>query len=176
MLIICTRYKTTQHIHFNKTQVFNTNMTLNPYRRSPFLFGGFDDFFAPTPFFARDPVLDAMPVIASNLFRDDDMQLMRSSPGYEVNETKDKYSIAVDVPGVRAQDMDIQVENEGRVLHISGGRKIEKDGVMRETKFEKRFTIGDNVDRDKITADLKDGVLVLTAPKIEKRKLLRARL
>ena len=144
-------------------------MALNPYHRAP-LFAGFDDFFSPVPFFARDPFLDSMPVI-SNLLRDDDMQLMRSSPGYEINETKEKYSIAVDVPGVRAEDMDIQLENEGRVLHISGGRKIEKDGVTRETKFEKRFTIGENVDKDKITADLKDGVLVLTAPKIEKTEI-----
>lgn len=144
-------------------------MALNQYYRNP-LFSGFDDFFSPTPFFARDPFLEHMPVIPG-LLRDDDMQLMRSSPGYEINETKDKYSIAVDVPGVRAEDMNIQLENEGRVLHISGGRKVEKEGTVRETKFEKRFTIGDNVDKEKMTANLNDGVLVLTAPKIEKKEV-----
>ena len=144
-------------------------MALNHYHRHPF-FGGFDEFFSPAPFFARDPFFENMPVIPS-LLRDDDMQLMRSSPGYEINETNDKYSIAVDVPGVRAEDMKVQLENEGRVLHISGGRKVEKDGATHETKFEKRFTISDNVDKEKLTANLNDGVLVLSAPKIEKKEL-----
>ena len=142
-------------------------MALNPYRRYSPWGGFFDDHsLFPVPF-TRDPFFENMPVIES-LFRDDDMQLTHSSPGYEINETADKYNIAVDVPGVRMQDMTVNLENEGRVLHISGGRKYEKDGVTRETKFEKRFTIGDNVDKDKLTANLNDGVLVLSAPKVKK--------
>jgi len=35
-------------------------------------------------------------------------------------------------------------------------------------KFEKRFTIGQNIDATKVTADLSDGVLTLSAPKIKK--------
>lgn len=132
------------------------------------LFGGFDDFFAPTPFF-REPVFDIMPVIP-NLLRDEDMKLLRSSPGYEINESDGKYQIAVDVPGVKASDMTVKLEEDGKVLHISGGRKVEKDGMITETKFEKRFTIGDNVDKEKLTANLADGVLTLTAPKIEVQK------
>lgn len=146
-------------------------MALNRYYQNhhPF-FQGFDDFFTP-PSFARDPVFDLMPVIPS-LLRDDDMQLMRTSPGYEINESDNMYSIAVDVPGVKAQDMKVELEHEGRVLHISGGRKVEQDnGTTRETKFEKRFTIGENVDKDKMTANLENGVLVLTAPKIEKQQI-----
>lgn len=143
-------------------------MALNRYNR-PFHFGGFDDFFGPSPIFARDPVFDMMPVIP-NLFREDDARLLRSSPGYEINETDNQYQIAVDVPGVKASDMKVSLEHEGRVLHISGGRKIEKDGAVTETKFDKRFTIGDNVDTEKITANLADGVLVLKAPKIEKKE------
>ena len=55
-------------------------------------------------------------------------------------------------------------------MHITGGRKTEKEGVVSETKFEKRFTIGNNVETEKLTANLADGVLVLTAPKIEKKE------
>jgi len=144
-------------------------MALNRYNpRNPF-FGGFDELFAPAPFM-RDPFFDVpMPVIPK-LLRDDDATLFRSSPGYEINESGGKYEIAVDVPGVKANDMKVDLEHDGRVLHISGGRKVEKDGVVTETKFEKRFTIGDNVDTDKLTANLADGVLVLTAPKIEKKE------
>jgi len=66
--------------------------------------------------------------------------------------------------------MTVDLENEGKVLHISGGRKIVKGDEIAETKFSKRFTIGDNVDIDKMTANLSDGVLTLTAPVKEEVK------
>lgn len=142
-------------------------MALNRY--NPLFGRGFDDFFSPSPFFVRDPVFDLMPVLP-NLIRDEDATLLRSSPGYEITEHEGKYQIAVDVPGVKASDMTVKLENDGRVVHISGGRKVTKGDTVTETKFEKRFTIGDNIDKTKITANLADGVLVLTAPKVEKKE------
>jgi HSP20 family protein len=142
-------------------------MALNRYHyNNPF---GFDDLFFPTPFFHRDPIFDPMPVFP-DLERLTDSVLVRSSPGYEINETDDNYHIVVDVPGVKAGDMSVQLENDGKVLHISGGRKVVKDNTTTETKFEKRFTIGKNIDTQKVTANLADGVLVLSAPKIEKKE------
>jgi HSP20 family protein len=143
-------------------------MALNRYNKP--LFAGFDDLFAPTPFHHhRDPIFDLMPIFP-DLERPTDSVLLRSSPGYEINETDDKYQIAIDVPGVKAGDMSVQLENDGKVLHVSGGRKVVKDNTTTETKFEKRFTIGKNVDMQKVTASLADGVLVLSAPKIEKKE------
>jgi HSP20 family protein len=144
-------------------------MALNRYNNKNPVFAGFDDLFAPTPFFHRDPILDHM-MIFPNLERPTDSVLVRSSPGYEINETDETYQIAVDVPGVKAGDMSVKLENDGKVLHISGGRKVVKDNTTTETHFEKRFTIGKNVDMEKVTANLADGVLVLSAPKIEKKE------
>jgi HSP20 family protein len=138
-------------------------MSLQPFH--PFLFSsGFDDLFDPQPF--RH---ELMPVLA-NLVRGDDQVLTKSSPGYEIHEDNEKYSIAIDVPGVRPEDMTIKFEENGQVLHLSGGRKIKKGDIVSETKFVKRFTIGDNVDVDKIAANLSDGVLQVTAPKKEPEK------
>jgi HSP20 family protein len=137
-------------------------MALSRYSYDPF--SGFDDFFR-----RRDPFEDPffqsalMPVIDRE--RPDNMILRLTSPGYEINEVDGNYQIAVDVPGVKASDMTVNLENEGRVLHISGGRKVVKQGETTETKFEKRFTIGRDVDTQKMTANLSDGVLTLTAPK-----------
>lgn len=154
------------HLAEHNTQTRKQTMALNPY--SPF--SGFNDYFAPTPLsLANDPLIDRMPVVP-NFLRGNDMQLVHSSPGYEINETDDKYSIIVDVPGVRAQDMAVNLESGGRVLHVVGGRKIEKQGEVRETKFDKRFTIGDNIDQDKLTANLDNGILVLEAPKKPKKQ------
>lgn len=142
-------------------------MALNRYNQRT-LFPGFEEFLTPTPFL-RDPFDDWMPVL-TNFDRNVDSMIRHSSPGYEINETEDRYQIAVDVPGVKAGDINAQLENDGRVLHLSGGRKVVKDGKTTETKFEKRFTIGENVDTSKLSADLSDGVLTVTAPKVKKEE------
>lgn len=130
---------------------------------------GFEEFFPPSPF-VRDPFDDWMPVIQNFDRGIDDMLIRRSSPGYEINESDDKFQIALDVPGIKASDITAQLENDGRVLHVSGGRKMTKDGVTSETKFEKRFTVGRNVDTTKVSANLSDGVLTVTAPKVKKEE------
>lgn len=144
---------------------FRSTATLQKF--APLFRRGFDDLLAPASFFLHDNLFDLMPVV-SPLVRDKDAKLLRSSPGYEINESDGQFQIAVDVPGVKAADMTVKLENEGRVLHISGGRKITRDNVVSETKFEKRFSIGDYVDSEKLTANLADGVLVITAPKLDK--------
>jgi HSP20 family protein len=141
-------------------------MALNRYQPKHSFFG-FDDFFAPVPFL-RDP-FEAMPVLR-NFENEAGSTLLRASPGFEISELDGNYQISVDVPGVKASDMNVELENDGRVLHISGGRKVTRDGTTSETKFEKKFTIGKNVDVQKMTANLADGVLVLKAPKIEPKE------
>jgi HSP20 family protein len=124
-------------------------MALQPFGHSLFS-AGFDNFFDPRPFFGQE-------LLAKNFQR---------AGGYEIHEDDEKYSIAIDVPGVKSEDMTIKLEENGQVLNLSGGRKIKKgDDTVSEFKFEKRFTIGDNVDVDKIAASLSDGVLEVTAPK-----------
>lgn len=103
-----------------------------------------------------------MPVLSRP--RSDDMTLLKSSPGYEINEQDGKFMLSVDVPGIKREDMNVELENDGKVVHISGGRKVVKQGETSETKFSKRFTIGENLDTDQLTANLSDGVLTVTAP------------
>jgi HSP20 family protein len=132
--------------------------------RDPF-FGttGFDELFSPMPWLIREP-FDAL---APRLGATNDL-LRLSSPGYEIREREDgMYQISVDVPGIKASDMNIELLHDGRVLHISGGRKTTEGGKVTETKFDKKFTIGDNIETEKMSANLADGVLILKAPKKE---------
>ena len=94
--------------------------------------------------------------------------MRHSSPRYEVTENDKQFRLAVDVPGVKPDHMKIELENNGRVLHISGDRKEMTDTSYKAFKFDKRFTLGRDLDTSKIAAHLSDGVLVLTAPKMEK--------
>ena len=78
--------------------------------------------------------------------------MRHSSPRYEVTENDKQFRLAVDVPGVKPDHMKIELENNGRVLHISGDRKEKTDTSYKEFKFDKRFTLGRNLDTSKIAA------------------------
>lgn len=99
---------------------------------------------------------------------DNDEGFWRNSHPYQVQENEKEYTVSVDVPGVRAEDMNIKIE-DNNVLHLSGGRKIQDGESFSERKFDYRMTLGD-VQVDKISANLADGVLKLTAPKVEVKK------
>ena len=135
--------------------IFNTN---------PF-FGGFDDVFG-APFFSDIP---ATPFL-TNIEREPSMVLRRSSPCYEVTENDDAYQLSIDVPGVKGKDITAEIQHDGRVLHIYGGRKVttqQADGTKTtaESKFEKKFALDQSVEPSKISANLADGVLTIVAPK-----------
>lgn len=121
-----------------------------------------DDFFGMT----MRPSYRPMPLMR-NLETNADAILRQSSPCFEIHEDDTKFQLSVEVPGVKVEDMSVQVEQNGRVLRLSGGRKIKKDDEVTETHFEKSFRLHSNIDANKITANLADGILVVTAPKGE---------
>ena len=95
-----------------------------------------------------------------------------------VNEKEDEkaYYIEVDLPGVKKEDINIEVKDN--VLVISGERKFKKEeedkGYKRVEsffgKFERRFTLPADADVEKIEAKVEDGVLRLTIPKVEQQE------
>jgi HSP20 family molecular chaperone IbpA len=87
---------------------------------------------------------------------------IRSANTY-VQETKDNYSISFDVPGVKIQDVKLQVEDG--VLQVTAERKA---GDKTVSKLVQHFVLDDNVvDASQMNASLADGVLTITAPKKE---------
>lgn len=91
----------------------------------------------------------------------------------DIREEDDAFFVDAEVPGLGADDVQIDVEKN--VLTIRGERKIEKEeseGTYRRVErqygtFTRSFTLPETVDADKISADLKDGVLALRLPKKE---------
>ncbi len=102
------------------------------------------------------------------------------SPAVDVIETRDAFVVSADVPGISKKDLNITLT--GTVLSIQGEKKEEDKGdkgrkfFRRETwagNFRRTLDLPETADPEKVSADLKDGVLTVT---IQKREEVKPRL
>lgn len=98
-----------------------------------------------------------------------DKEFGQFSPKYEITNTEDKFELAVDVPGVKASDVNVTLEDDGKVLAISGERQSKGDSYSYSSKFYQSFSLDPAIITEKFDANLKDGVLVISAPKDVKK-------
>ena len=99
------------------------------------------------------------------------------SPPVDIEETDDAYVLEAELPGVKRGDVDIELV--GNELTIKG-QVVEREraGILRRRtrrtgRYEYRVTLPDQVDGDKIDANLKDGVLTVRVPKSQKAQRRR---
>lgn len=92
-------------------------------------------------------------------------------------ETPEAHIIQVDLPGLRKEEVKVEVE-DGRVLQVSGERRREQEDktdkwhrVERSVgKFVRRFRLPENVRVDDVKANMEYGVLNILVPKAEDKK------
>ena len=99
-------------------------------------------------------------------------------PVVDVHETEDALILQAELPGLKADDVSLSVENG--VLTISGEKKQQfeegKEGTeyhlveRRYGHFERRFTLPRSVDSERVVADFSDGILRITLTKAETAK------
>jgi HSP20 family protein len=95
------------------------------------------------------------------------------SPSVNSREAKDAYFVEIDLPGIKKDEISIDVKDN--VLTISGERKVKEETKeesyfkieSRYGSFVRSFTLPKNVDIDKIEANSVDGVLEVKIPKQE---------
>lgn len=105
---------------------------------------------------------------------DDAVTARKWVPAVDVKEESGMFVIHADIPGVKAADIDIHMEDG--VLTISGERNFqsqeEHEGYKRIERahgaFQRSFTLPDTADAENITARYNDGVLEVSIPKQEK--------
>jgi HSP20 family protein len=103
------------------------------------------------------------------------------APPADVVETENDIRVMVELPGVRLED--IQVDLENNVLTVSGEKKEERrEGDERDVwhlserrygRFSRSFVLPRDVEADKIEARYENGVLYLTIPKTEQARRRR---
>mmetsp|Transcript_15585 Transcript_15585/g.23014 ORF Transcript_15585/g.23014 Transcript_15585/m.23014 type:complete len:201 (-) Transcript_15585:1302-1904(-) len=82
-----------------------------------------------------------------------------------LDENDAQYTISADVPGISANDININFDSGEGVLILSGERKTRDDHTKTEYRFERKFKIRNLVDPDKVNATLEHGVLTVEVPK-----------
>jgi HSP20 family protein len=93
------------------------------------------------------------------------------APLVDIEEQDGAYLLEAELPGVKREDIDIEVV--GRELAITGEiKEKERKGAVRKRtrrvgRFEYRVRVPDQVDASKIEASLTDGVLTVSVPKAE---------
>lgn len=94
-------------------------------------------------------------------------------PSCEISEDKNSYLMKLDMPGVKKQD--VRIDLDGHQLTISAERREEKKTDKAEQRhrfseisygsYQRSFTLPSAVDENKVDAKFENGVLSLTLPK-----------
>ncbi|UCE83144.1 MAG: Hsp20/alpha crystallin family protein [Deltaproteobacteria bacterium] len=97
------------------------------------------------------------------------------TPAVDIFESDKEISVLADMPGVASDGVTIDLHNDE--LKITG--EVDPQGSENETyllreyesgRFHRHFSLSDRIDQNKISASMKDGVLRLVLPKVEKAK------
>ncbi len=99
--------------------------------------------------------------------------MLMNFPKADISETETEMRIKCDMPGMKKEDINIEVDDSGKYLTLSGESKQEKreekeNIYMMERSygsFNRRFRLPKNCMPDKVRAKLQDGVLMVTVPK-----------
>ena len=79
------------------------------------------------------------------------------------NENEKEYYLTMDFPGMSKDDIEVTFDNNR--LKISGQRKSDKYDSYKYGKMERTFSVPSNVETDKISAKIDNGVLKVLLPK-----------
>ena len=98
-----------------------------------------------------------------------------TAPAINVLENETEYTVELAAPGLRKEDFDISINNDGDLvikMEKKNEVKDEKAHYLRRefaySKYEQTLILPDDVDKDKVGARMSDGVLNITLPKLNK--------
>lgn len=137
-----------------------------------------------TPWFRRGPLAqlrDEMESLVERFWDEDGNGLseIMLAPPLDLSETDDAVQVRLDLPGLEAKDIDVQVRDNQ--LIVTGERKEEREEKgatfhrveRREGKFSRAVLLPCSVNEGKVDAQFRNGVLTIKLPKNEQAKAKR---
>jgi HSP20 family protein len=108
--------------------------------------------------------------------KEETMRVSEWAPLVDIIADEKEYLVKVEIPEIKKEDVKVSVD-EG-VLTIRGERSLDKEEKSKKYhrveraygSFERSFTLPEDADSAKVTAELKDGVLRVHLPKTERAK------
>ena len=100
--------------------------------------------------------------------------LSRWNPAVNVYQDKDRFTVVVELPGLKKEEIEIPLHDD--TLTIAGERKREESSEQEFLterlygKFQRSLTLPTAVDAEKVKASYKDGLLQVELPKAEEAK------
>lgn len=95
-------------------------------------------------------------------------------PDVDIYETSDALVVVADIPGVSPENVDIDLRDDTLTIRatVDTYGKDEQPVLMEYEvgDYYRQFTLGRLIDQSRIEASIKDGVLTLILPKVEKAK------
>lgn len=111
-----------------------------------------------------------------SLFEHLDRQLHQAegTPVAEIRENDDRYQLAVELPGISKDAIEIKATEHGMVVSAERPNvDVGEDRVLSEFRYgswRRSFYFGKRIDPNQLQAELQDGVLHITAPKVDSVK------
>ncbi len=95
------------------------------------------------------------------------------TPDVDIYETETEITLLADLPGVKPDDLTIDLKDSvltlsGQVTPFEGAEEEDIQVEYEVGRYYRQFTLSEVIDQAKIDAQLKDGVLNLRLPKVEK--------
>lgn len=95
------------------------------------------------------------------------------TPDVDIFETETELTLLADIPGVKPEDLNIDLRENTLTLtgEVTPGKGSDEADVFMEYetgKYFRQFSLSEVIDQSKIDAQLNEGVLRLTLPKVEK--------
>lgn len=120
-----------------------------------------------------------LPSIFNDFFDNDWMvRTNATAPAINVLENEHSYEIEVAAPGMKKEDFKVHIDENGN-LAIEMEKKVDEKDEKRNghylrrefsySKFQQTMVLPDDVERDKISAKVENGVLNVRIPKVEKK-------
>jgi HSP20 family protein len=100
------------------------------------------------------------------------------TPAVDILDDGDSYQVVMELPGVSRENLTLTLEKDALIVHATRPQYDERlqvlhDGRASTGAFERRLTLGNEVDRGQVTARLENGLLYVTLPRRAEEKRRR---